>query len=489
MSLIHSPKNRLGLLGLLAGAILVTPACGGNDAAAPAAAQARIHDTVPRLVDDSVGALEFLGDSETWNGFAASMDSMNVAFSAMPFEFPFADETVTYGKRVIYADPIGEETEGEAFARFLAEKVFTEANYEGDGVYRLHGADFCPADELTGVPDPECVADFDAAEIRIRAETAGDGLDLTLLIGPGRAEPLVLELRSASVALMADLAEAKEAIQHLASVAGEAIELPSVMEGRVSISLTVNGPKDVTLAGQVRQDVRIEAATADGPFAFSTAAKDPLWSIRAQGIERRLSLDLDLGVTTASFPAMTDTGVLMGQMAIDWKGLSASVVLEDGATSLVVNDIGIGDGQSTVKLGDETLLAFDLNADAGRRYALSIDPVAGELPTFSFEPKLDLSVYVHLAPLAAFEFVESYLMDETYRIVFDGATPTAQPVEASWDGAFPGGLRIVSGTLSVSSSAAAAPVVANAGQCLIGADEVTAGEHPLLGYLAAVSCP
>lgn len=478
---LASASLRLTLL--LAGAAFATSGCGA-DAAPPGEAQDRIRSTVPGLIDESAAAIGFLDESVVWEDLGASMASLNQTFAAMPFQFPFASEGATYGKRFVATHLPDHETPGQAFARFLAERVFTAANYEGDGVYRLRGADFCPED-FEGQPDAECVEQFDAAELRVRATLAGDGLDVTLLVGPERAEPLTIELRKQSIALVVDLAEAKAALRHLAKVTGEDLQLPSVMEGRIAVSLTVNGPKDVTLAAAIRSTVRVEAKLEDGAdVKFSTAKKDPLWSVRAQAIQRRLTLDVDVGVTTLSIPwrYVGAEGTGSGQLEVDWKGWSASVVLEEGQSSLRLTNLGIGDGRSTISLDGEELLSLELNPSSGRRFALEIDGVPGELPMFSIDPEFDLIVGVHLAPLAARgEPVESYLMDETYRITFNGTSPTAQPV--------PDALRIHSGTLTISSTAASAPVVVTAGQCLIGADAVTSGEHPLLGHLAAVDCP
>ena len=144
-----------------------------------------------------------------------------------------------------------------------------------------------------------------------------------------------------------------------------------------------------------------------------------------------------------------------------------------------------------MKLDDATLLTLDLNADSGRRTALRIAAgEAGAAPTLAFDPELDLSIGTHFAPLAAAgEDVAGHLLDEVYRIDFDGSGPTAQPIAPDYATGTPGALAIRAGELRISSTAAASPVVVSTGQCLFGDDLVTAGEHPVLGGFAVGACP
>jgi hypothetical protein len=192
----------------------------------------------------------------------------------------------------------------------------------------------------------------------------------------------------------------------------------------------------------------------------------------------------------APWQMMNPESLATGTMAIDWGGLSGAITVTDGDSRIRVTDLGFGDDTSTVALDELSLFALDLNPASGRRVALTITPGTDGLPRFAVEPGVDLALAFRLAPLAAAgDLVESYLLDETYRLTFDGApAPTAVPVEASDDGSFAGALAIEEGRLSLSSTAASAPVVATAGQCLVG-DEVTDGEHPILGAFAVTACP
>ena len=464
--------------------ILFAGACGSTaEPADPNAARQRTADSV-KILDEASDSIAFTAESDTLASTEGSMASMNGAVES-PLFFP-------EDLRFVTPPAEGEPSWSEQAQDFLEEHVFTDANYEGDGVYRLRGEDFCPTDELTGAPDAQCVADFNEAELRVRAVLAGDGLDLTLLVGPDRVEPLTVELRSDRITVIVDLGAAAAAARHIATVTGEAIELPRVLEGVVSGELKLNGPDDVTLSVAIREAVRVEGDLESGSYLFSSAAKTPLFSARGEGAARRLSIDLDIGQTQSSFPwdAFTidesEPSLVTGQLAIDAKGLSGSVVLEEGASQLRLSNIGLGDGKSTVKLDDYEILSWLLNADSGNRFGLTVTPTAAGTATFAFDPELDLQFGVDLQPFAdAGEVVESYLLGETYRVEIDGTTPTVRPVPSDAYGVG-GGLSVDSGRLRLSSSSGA-EVIVPAGQCLVD-DAVTTGEHPLIGAYASAAC-
>ena len=60
---------------------------------------------------------------------------------------------------------------------------------------------------------------------------------------------------------------------------------------------------------------------------------------------------------------------------------------------------------------------------------------------------------------------------------------------ASETATFPGGLKVLQGTLSLQSFVQPAQVVVPAGSCLVLDESPAAGAHPLLGRFAAVPCP
>jgi hypothetical protein len=157
---------------------------------------------------------------------------------------------------------------------------------------------------------------------------------------------------------------------------------------------------------------------------------------------------------------------------------------------LLIEGIGLGDDSSIVRLDDHELLSIDLNADSGRRADVSVRPAAGGgLPTFAFDPGLDLVVAFDLRPLAeAGDAVDSGTLHETYEIAFAGEHPAWQPIADDPIAGTGGALRIADGTLRLSTTAVPSAVVVPSGRCLL-SDPVEAGEHPVLGGLTSGECP
>lgn len=456
---------------------LLAAACGGEEAD-PSTVQTRLDATLPGLVDSTLASTGFVADSALLAQLSDGFAALDTTFAALPFagdEEPLPAELDDDG-----------ELSGQELVDFLVENVFTEEAYEGDGVYLLGPELLCPTD-FDGAIDPECADLVTQAELRIRVALAGDGLDFTLLVGPDRAAPLALELRTDRASLVGDLAEAAAAAEHLASITDGELELPDVLEGVVALSLIVHGAEDVSVELAVRQPIRVEGSFPEvGMVAFSTAAADPLASLRFDGPNQRLTAAYDLGRTRlqAPYSAIDPLSLASGTFDLDLQGASATLVLEDALEALVVANIGFGDGTSTISLDEFELVALDFNAEAGRRMALTIAPTDA-LPSFTFDPELDLALAIDLTPLAdAGDDVPSYLLEEQYTVTADGSMPTLQPVLAA-DGTS-GGLRVASGNLRIAS--ATDEVVVPTGACLL-ADELAPGEHEILGYLASGDCP
>lgn len=460
--------------------LLGAAACGGGDGAEPPTVKDRLTDTLPDLLSSTDSALTFLSETDTLASVDSTLSALDGAFANLPFTLagdqvdPGTDGGVVVDEQV--------DLDGNQIAQELSETIFTDANYAGNGDYRLSGEDFCVTDG--GPPDPDCVAELDSAKIVIHVEAAGDGLDFTLGVGPNRAEPITLELRSDRLTVAVDLAETKDAIAFLGSLTGETIELPQTFEGVIAASLIANAPQNVSIQLAARSDVAIDGTFDGERLAFSTAARDPLLSLDVNAAGRELGASIDVGRTQISGPwqSFAVDSNANGNLEVDWQGFSAGVTLEDGAQTLTVENIGFGDGTSTVSLDEFTLLSVDLNPSAGRAFDLSFAPSNDGLPTIGVDPEFDLTLDFDLRPLAnAGDVVEDYLLDDTYRVTLNGQTPTLQPIENV-------GLAVRSGSLTISADSAASDITVGAGQCLLGVSDPAPGAHPVLGFLAAGAC-
>ena len=457
-------------------------ACGGDDPAEPADAQARLRATVPAISAAAANGFTVLDQMPAMDWIDSSLATTNTSFSNLPITLPSlgGDDTVLALTQIMKAE--GDES---AEAEALIQLIFNENNYVGDGYYRLDAQALCENPD-DGTIDSACVQEIDSAEIAFRAVLAGDGLDISLAVGPERAEPLTLRLRSNLLGLAIDLAEGKKAITHLALITGEDLELPDVMEGVFAFTMTVENEQRVVLDAAIEKAVRLEARTAEGPFAFSSAAKTPLLSLTLDGAAQEVQFALDIGRTQLTAPWSSleaESLVTSGLYALDFAGASYTTTLRADDQSINITNIGLGDGTTTLKLDDHVLFAMDLNANAGRRYNMTVSPTADGNASFAIDPSFDLSLKYDARPLAnAGDLVEDFLLDETYRISFTGNNPTFEVNAAA------AGIEITSGTLTISSTAAAADVVVNAGECLVENFAPANGAHAVLGLLSVSDC-
>ena len=475
-------RFRPGVAALVAGTALAVSACGSDSGGSPESTQARITANLPGVVDNATASMDVLANSETLAAVADSVGAMGGQFGLG------GDADVDDGFRLLRdghgGDFFDDEMSGDEFAEFLSEVVFTDENYEGDGYYRLPVELLCPPD-FTGEIPAECVEEIEEVELRIRALLVGDdGVDISLAVGPERFEPIILELRPSSLAVVADLGAIRDAAVFLADLAGEALDdIPEVLEGVVAASLIVHGDEHVSIEAAVREAITVEG---DG-VSLSLGANDPMLALEVNGPEESVTAGLDVGRFQLAGPwdEMDEESSASGELAIDWRGLSAEVTLQEDAQSLQIENISLGDDTSTISLDGHVLLAVDLNAESGRSLTLTVLPEEGAHPTFGFDPEFDLSLGFGLQPLAdAGDDVPEFLLDDVLRFAVTGSQPTIQGVDA--EGEFEGGIRVVSGELSVSSDEGGEVVVAE-GQCLIGV-EPEEGDHPLIGSFAEGSC-
>jgi hypothetical protein len=511
-------------LAAIAAASIGVAGCGGSEGgqgAGPEEARQRIQATVPAMSAALTTSMDRWAENQSLSSLSQSLGTMQVSFERL---FPgFVSEEddgviveplarlvaarsglgalrgcVGYFECDIpYQDPAlgvlaaedetGEELDIGASIEALAELIFTEENHEGDGIYRVRGAAFC---EIDGVVDAECAAGIDDLELRIRATEAGDGMDIGFRIGPDQDEPFVLELRSDRLSVVVDFADVKDVVVFLNGGAADA-ELPKVMEGVIAFSLLVPAENEAEIQFSVREAIRFETdSSGTGPaMKVETEARDPMFSVRMT--EDSLTMAVDVGRTRVTGPwaDIQGDGLELGELDVDWQGLTYEIDLQASSDVLAVRNIGLGDGTSTIKLDSETLLSVDLNKDSGRAFDIELTLDEAGLPLLTVAPGIDLEVSYDLAALVEGGVaVDAPLLSSAYSIEVRGTKPTLQPVEADALTGFPGGVRVVSGEIAVSAEGVADALVVTEGQCLV--ETIPAPEsHPLMGALAAVECP
>lgn len=389
------------------------------------------------------------------------------------------------------SDPAAAEAQAALMEKYLRERIFTEANVEGtegDSIFfRIHGDDACAVGTVAA--DPDCVKAVDLMQLRIRATRADkNGLDLGFQFGPNHDEPLALSFAEKSLAVAVDLGEAKDTVTFLAPEA--AGQLPRVMVGKVELRLTENGPQDLTFSTGILDGIRIEVDENGATHAFSTAKAVPLSELRMDANAKRLSFALNLGTTEYKGPYGGTSTLRSQQVVYSLSGLSFEFNAEEAQNDFVIAHVGLGDAQSYMSLNGTKVFTADLNALSGRHFDLNLSKGADGLPLMRVLPEFDLATKFFMAPLKADPLAEvpSFYEDQSYRVrLSGGGAPSLRPVDANTATGFPGGLKVVSGELSLQGKNAT--VTVPAGKCLVGKETVAENSHPLLGYFETRDCP
>lgn len=389
---------------------------------------------------------------------------------------------------------------GQSLARLLRERIFTEENVEERTfdaiIFRVTGKDVCVYEDATGkfqpISDPACASSFDRFEVRIKAQQP-DALELTLLMGPDRYAPLVLDFTEDSFAVTADFVDLKKTYLYVAQVLGMNVVMPEVMEGKVRVMATRYGDSDYGVDFSVLQEVKLEQTAGTTKTFLHVAAKSPISTARYDGIQKRLTSNLDLGAVELGMPSAYAYGAGMGgpdtQFTWHLGGASYSFDTREGDTEMLVTNVGIGDEQSYWALNGTKLDAFDLNAASGRRFDMRVVTQAGADPLFKFSPGFDLAEHLNLEPMASYGVsVPAWAYTENLSVVLGGADPTLQAIPYNYDTNTPGALKVASGTLTLTADEPGiAQVVVEAGQCLL-RDPASTSQHPFGAYYAG-TCP
>jgi hypothetical protein len=189
------------------------------------------------------------------------------------------------------------------------------------------------------------------------------------------------------------------------------------------------------------------------------------------------------------------SGVLGQRYTVRLGGASYELTAREGQTEALISHLGLGEVQTQVTVDDTVLFTADLNPEAGRHFDLTITKELDGQPLLTVSPSYDLTAMFHLLPLKldGLTTVPSFYEDETYRVLLSpGAGDTApqlKPVPAD-DAGFPGGLRVVRGTLSLTTDLPGVSGITVAeGECLADRDVIDGGDHPLLGHFRTIPCP
>jgi hypothetical protein len=366
-------------------------------------------------------------------------------------------------------------------------------------VYRLAPDPTCkplPSSAAPGATltvDPDCANDLQRLQVRIVARPDCDGTRYSIVVGPDKLELAQLIVRSDLLALEMDLAKSRRASEYANQTLGKAGSpppYPQKLEGALRLGLQKLGPKKATFVVAVTAPLQIESE-GDEPMQLRVDKGEP-FSLSADGIGKTITVTTNVGQTDVTAPwDPRNRGLKNLDLHVSIGGVYGQATLTEAARELSIKSLGVG--SSFVAVRGMHIFDLNLNADAGRKLDLRTVLGANDTPRYEVAPKLDLSLAFNFRAVAA-EFEDppsSALLNETYRVLLApaGAPPAAVEVLRARTGSN-GALRLLAGSLTISSSAdARATVTVPMGKCLTTRDPRPPGSHELLGSLAAGDCP
>jgi hypothetical protein len=393
---------------------------------------------------------------------------------------------------------------------WLRERVLADSNLESqttdEAVYLLQPDPTCRRLPNAGDPpdiqpgfDAKCVDDLTKVAVRVVLRADGDGVRLTLEVGPDRLELSAFVIHSDLLAIEANLPKTYAATQYIDQTLGQGGPMGGTdleaLEGVVRLSLQKGGEKKVTGALSVPAAIHVATRSASGDLGpdVHVAASSPALAMTADGVAQTVTLTENVGavdVLTDWHPS--GSGVSPNRdLDVSVGGLTGQTTFTEGARELKA--IGLGVGATSLRVRGTSIFDLDLDPADMRRFDLDVTLDGAGEPHFAVTPRFDLSLAFHLAIVAA-DFAResqppSYLLDETYGVRLDAGGAAASVASVPATPSFGGGLAVGPGTLTLSSSKLAAPVVVPAGKCLTHQANPPPGAHPILGALAVVDCP
>ncbi len=401
-----------------------------------------------------------------------------------------------------------ESEEPDLAVYLLQGAVLCSEDFMGPGRYcdpwDCMGNPVCESEQEQWIADCEadwarerarCEADVDALEIRVRVATEGDGVVIRLQIGPERTSLVVLALQPDQAALHFDLTEVGAALVPSPSVLDEEpLNLPEILEGRFSFVLTQNAENDFTLNLDVSQAIQVRMDIPEvGTVEANMGTSEALLNIHLDGTANALDVSVDLGNSDVSIPfgSLFEAGG-DGALVVELAGLEGQVALSESENHLTITGLGLGDGQSRIRHDDVVLASLDVNANAGRHFDLTVRDDGG-FALVDFLPGLAVDLYLNLGHLDTYldpeeEPAPAALRDQTYSLELSAASGPAsiKPLEGI-DGE--GAIQVVTGQLSLWSSATAEVLDVATGQCLMPTAECAEDAPSIIQCLTATTCP
>jgi hypothetical protein len=478
-------RLRVGMLavGLLAASALV--GCGddtGTSNPEPvdhATARQAVENNTRDASDSLRQALGYVRQTDLLGEFVGGLDSAEDGCSgdgSFGVDDPGTetDGTIECGT----SEPIEQEIESgtDELLDVLNNRVFVDANIEQESelevIYLIDGATVCLAEDFDEPADQQdCVTDVDQLELRLVVTSRAQGdVDIEVLVGPDRYNPVDFELHQGLVAASTDLADLRSTMVFASNVTGEDLpDLPGTMTGGLRAEFAYTGNK-TTGTISVTQNVHI----SDGDYDITVSRAAPAAQFTVDSATETINGLLDLDAIDVRMP-VTDTETVFASDGTETTtetnytvdahlgGASFDAAYTVGDQRIDVQNVGLGGSTSTLDIDGKRVATVDLNRSHNRHLNFSF--IGGEHGTeLVVDPAFDLELMLQFAQVQdKFDDIDGWMLDEMMRITLDGAaSPTVLLGET---------LEVLQGRLKLTSTAADVTIEASAGQCLIGPED------------------
>jgi hypothetical protein len=384
----------------------------------------------------------------------------------------------------------------------LKDRLLAEANVEAKTdtsvTYLLKGDPTCrplPSAIAAGRVDQvdlECASDLAKLQIRVVVSRDGDGYRFAVRLGPDRLELSTFIVHTDLLGWEMDLNMARKAADFANMALGKASDpFPfASLQGRVKVAVQKLADKRARVTFSVLETFDLEGKSSD-PFKVTIAASDPLLAVTGDGTTKEVTLKLTQPRTDLRLPwDPSDTGAKNTDLHIQLGGLFGETRLSGANDDVVLTGVGIAPSFAEVRSSHIVDVAF--NPANGNKVDVKVTSLPGDRARIELTPRFDLSVGMAFDAIASElkSAPPAFLLHETYSALLADGTPVVVETVNGNDTGFAGGIKMVAGSLKLSTSSdAAATVSVPTGQCLTSVTMPPQGSHALLGKLTAVACP
>lgn len=391
---------------------------------------------------------------------------------------------------------------GQNLLQLVKDYVLVPAQIEseGNGVMVLLKPDvFCQVFSNGDSEEPDsargCRDFLSAVPVRLDFYSYwSESLNIDVLIGDERMFVFEIQLWGEGIYMdldMGSITPAMEMVKDLFKPDGEPLFESLSGMGRLSMYVHRDYNNIHYLHAEVYNQFELELVLSDGTYRVEL--ESGIVNIWADSDIEEFEVAVHLQDMELSFPFQVLADLIRGSDAeavpaagttwIRSDGLSFSAQGKPAEGTIVVSNLGIGNGPTTISRDFDTLLGIHLNRDEGHVLSLTLSQDLDGRIKAAVSDVFDLLIDWNLGLAAAdLNEVPAGKDDETWRVLLDGVSPAVKIMEGvngEW-------LKVLSGGLTLSSSAwPANSLVASADQCISVTDDQT---HPLLSIFAVGEC-